>query len=219
MPTVNKDTSVQDVLPASIPSTNCISAPIKASKKYQDKAAKSEALKKEKEKNKTTTNKQKQVRCPSCGGTDHSPSSSKLCPMNKSKTKLPKPKDTVEKTSVIKTPLANTCRYSKLVTLVQELVGRITQLVYAGSIFASYYFLELLENGEELPVITQNPSYNIFSIFASQGKYASDSIKKSFKTFCEYTSLTQSDLGKHARKGYMTIVSSMAKQYETLIRN
>ena len=60
-------------------------------------------LKRKKEKNKTTTNEQKQVRCPSCGGTDRSRSSRKLCPMNKSKTKLPKPKDTVEKTFVIKT--------------------------------------------------------------------------------------------------------------------
>jgi hypothetical protein len=109
MPVVNKDSSVQAVLPAPTPSTSCTSTPIKTSKKYQDKVDKAEALKKEKEKNKTTTNEQKQVRCPSCGGTDHSRSSSKLCPMNKSKTKLPKPKDTVEKTFVIKTFLANTC--------------------------------------------------------------------------------------------------------------
>ncbi|CEJ01632.1 hypothetical protein RMCBS344292_15655 [Rhizopus microsporus] len=193
IPIVNKDTSVQAVLPAPTPSTSSTSAPIK-------------------------TSEQKQVRCPSCGGADHSRSSSKLCPMNKAKTKSPKPKDTVEKTFVIKTSLANTCKYPKFVTLVQ-VVDHITQLVYAGSIFANYYFLKLLENGEELPTITQNLFYNIFSIFAGQGKHASDSIKKSFKTFCESTSLTQSDLDKDASKGYMTIVSSMAKQYETLVRN
>ncbi|WP_461043429.1 hypothetical protein, partial [Streptomyces sundarbansensis] len=117
------------------------------------------------------------------------------------------------------TSSANACRYPKFVTLIQEVVDHITQLVYAGSIFANYYFLELLENGEELPVVIQNLFYNIFSIFAGQEKYASDSIKKSFKTFCESTSLTQSDLDKYASKGYMTIVSSMAKQYETLVRN
>ncbi|CEG74853.1 hypothetical protein RMATCC62417_09989 [Rhizopus microsporus] len=139
--------------------------------------------------------------------------------MNKSKTKFPKPKDTVEKTFVIKTSFANTCKYPKFVTLIQEVVDHITQLVYAGYIFANYYFLELLENDEELPVVNQNLFYNIFSIFAGQGKHASDSIKKSFKTFCESTSLTQSDLGKYASKGYKTIVSSMAKQYETLVRN
>ncbi|CEG63206.1 hypothetical protein RMATCC62417_00389 [Rhizopus microsporus] len=219
MAAVNKDTSAQDVLPAPIPSTSRTFAPIEASKKYQDKVDKTEALKKEKEKNKATTNKQKQVRCPSCGGADYSCSSSKLCPMNKSKTKLPKPKYTVEKTFVIKTSLANTCKYPKFVTLIQEVLDHITQLVYAGSIFANYCFLKLLENGEELLVVTQNLFYNIFSIFAGQGKHASDSIKKSFKTFCESTSLTQSDLNKYASKGYMTIVSSMAKQYETLVRN
>ena len=103
MSAVNKDTSVQAVLPAPTLSTSCTSAPIKTSKKHQDKVDKTEALKKEKEKNKMTTNEQKQVRYPSCGGTDHSRSSRKLCPMNKPKTKLPKPKDTVEKTFVIKT--------------------------------------------------------------------------------------------------------------------
>jgi hypothetical protein len=97
IPTVNKDMSAQDVLPVPTPSTSCTSAPIKASKKCQDKVEKTEALKKEKEKNNMTGNEQKQVRYPSCGGTDHSRSSSKLCPMNKSKTKLPKPKDTVKK--------------------------------------------------------------------------------------------------------------------------
>jgi ribosomal protein L37AE/L43A len=219
MPAVNKDASVQAVLLAPTPSTSCTSAPIKASKKYQDKVAKSEALKKEKEKNKMTGNEQKQVRCPSCGGTDHSRSSSKLCPMNKSKTKLPKPKDTVEKTFIIKTSLANTCKYPKFVTLIQEVVDHITQLVYTGSVFANYYFLELLKNGEELPVVTQNLFYNIFSIFAGQGKHAFDSIQKSFKTLCESTSLTQSDLDKYASKIYMTITSSIAKQYETLVRN
>ncbi|CEG81755.1 hypothetical protein RMATCC62417_15915 [Rhizopus microsporus] len=219
MPTVNKDTIVQGVLPAPIPSTGCTSTLIKASKKYQDKVDKAEALKKEKEKNKTTTNEQIQVRCPSCGETDHSRSSSKLCPMNESKIKLPKPRDTVEKIFVIKASLANTCRYPKFVTLIQEVVDHITQLVYAESIFANYYFLGLLENGEELPVVIQNLFYNIFSIFSGQGKHASDSIKKSFKVFCEPTSLTQSDLGKYASKEYMTIVSSMVKQYETLVRN
>ncbi|CEI92613.1 hypothetical protein RMCBS344292_06867 [Rhizopus microsporus] len=188
IPIANKDTSVQAVLPAPTPSTSCTSAPIKTSKKYQDK-------------NKASNNEQKQVRCPSCGGTDHSRSSSKLCPMNKAKTKPPKPKDTVEKTFVIKTSLSNTFKYPKFVTLVQEAADHITQLVYAGSIFANYYFLELLENGEELPVVTQNLFYNIFSIFAGQGKHVSDRIKKSFKTFCESTSLTQSDLDKYASKG------------------
>ncbi|CEI90907.1 hypothetical protein RMCBS344292_05216 [Rhizopus microsporus] len=139
--------------------------------------------------------------------------------MYKSKTKLIKPKDTVEKPFVIKTSLANTCKYPKFVTLIQGVVDHITQLVYAGSIFANYYFLELLENGEELPVVTQNLFYNVFSIFAGQEKHVSDSIKKSFKAFCESTSLIQSDLDKYASKGYMAIVSSMAKQYETLVRN
>ncbi|CEG76753.1 hypothetical protein RMATCC62417_11610 [Rhizopus microsporus] len=118
-----------------------------------------------------------------------------------------------------KISLANTCRYPKFVTLIQEVADHITQLLYAESIFANYYFLKLLENGEELPVFTQNLFYNIFSVFAGQGKHASDSIKKSFKAFCESTSLTQSGLDKYASKGYMTIISSMAKQYETLVCN
>ncbi|PHZ15923.1 uncharacterized protein RHIMIDRAFT_233527 [Rhizopus microsporus ATCC 52813] len=139
--------------------------------------------------------------------------------MNKSKTKLPKPKDTVEKTSVIKTSLANTCKYPKFVTLIQEVADHITQLVYDGSIIAIYYFLELLENGEELPVATQNLFYKIFSTFVGQEKHVFDSIKKGFKTFCESTSLIEPDLDKYASKGYMTIVSPIANQYEALVRN
>ncbi|KAG1226049.1 hypothetical protein G6F68_019813 [Rhizopus microsporus] len=50
IPTANKDTSVQTVLRALTTSTNCTSAPIKTSKKYQDKIDKTEALKKEKRK-------------------------------------------------------------------------------------------------------------------------------------------------------------------------
>ncbi|ORE05338.1 hypothetical protein BCV72DRAFT_331326 [Rhizopus microsporus var. microsporus] len=114
MPTVNNDTSAQAALPAPIPFTSCTSAPIMTSKKYQDKVDKTEALKKEKEKNKTTSNERKQ-----------------LCPMNKSKAKLPKTKDIAEKPFVIKTSLANACRYPKFVNLIQEVVDHITQLVYA----------------------------------------------------------------------------------------
>ncbi|CEG79938.1 hypothetical protein RMATCC62417_14343 [Rhizopus microsporus] len=169
IPTVNKDMSAQDVLPAPIPSTSCISAPIKASKKYQDKVNKAEALKKEKKRTRRQA-------------------------MSKNK-------------------------YPKFVTLIQEVVDYIIQLVYAVSIFANYYFLELLENGEGLPVVTQSLFYHKFSIFAGQGKHAFDSIKKNFKTFCESTSPTQSNLDKYASMGYITIVSSMAKQYETLVRN
>ncbi|CEI95914.1 hypothetical protein RMCBS344292_10088 [Rhizopus microsporus] len=45
---VNKDTSVQAVLPVPTPSTSSTSAPIKTSKKYQAKNDKAETLKKEK---------------------------------------------------------------------------------------------------------------------------------------------------------------------------
>ena len=116
-----------------------------------------------------------------------------------------------EEAFVIKTSLANSCKYLKFATLIQEAVDYITQIVYAGSIFANCHFLKLLENNEERPVITQNLFYNIYSTFAGQGKYASDSIKKSFKILCESTSLTKYDLDKYASKGYMTIVSFIAK--------
>ncbi|ORE02927.1 hypothetical protein BCV72DRAFT_308705 [Rhizopus microsporus var. microsporus] len=46
-----------------------------------------------------------------------------------SQTEPPKPNDTVEETFVIKISLANICKYPKFVTLIQEVVGYITQLV------------------------------------------------------------------------------------------
>ncbi|CEG83000.1 hypothetical protein RMATCC62417_16983 [Rhizopus microsporus] len=92
MHVVNNDTSIEAVLHAPTSSSSCTFAPTKVTKKFISKVVKIEALKKEKEKNKTLSNEQKQARCPSCSGTYHSRFSSKLCPMNRSKAKLPKPK-------------------------------------------------------------------------------------------------------------------------------
>ncbi|PHZ07471.1 uncharacterized protein RHIMIDRAFT_242575 [Rhizopus microsporus ATCC 52813] len=124
--------------------------------------------------------------------------------------------------AVLHAPTPSTSRTSAPIKAYKKyikVVDHITQLVYAGSIFINYYVLELLEDGEELFMMAQNLFYSMFSIFDGQGKHASNSIKKSFKAFCESTSLTQPDLYKRASKGYMTIASSMAKQYETLIHN
>ncbi|ORE10449.1 hypothetical protein BCV72DRAFT_301837 [Rhizopus microsporus var. microsporus] len=97
--------------------------------------------------------------------------------------KLPKSKDTVEKIFVIKASLANTCRYSKFVSLIEETVDHTTQLVYSGFILANHYLLKLLENCEELPMVAQNLLYNIFSIFACQGKHASDTSRRASRPF------------------------------------
>lgn len=76
------------------------------------------------------------------------------------------------------------------VTLIQEVVDHITQLVYAGSIFADYYSLELLESGEELPVITQG----LFSIFSGQGETCPLIIsRRASSPFCESLTLNQSE--------------------------
>ncbi|KAG1179840.1 hypothetical protein G6F70_002147 [Rhizopus microsporus] len=91
MHVVNNDTSIEALLHAPIPSSSCTFTSTKATKKYKSKVVKTEVLKKKKEKNKTLNNEQKQVRSLSCDGTDHSRSSSKLCPMYRSKAKLPNP--------------------------------------------------------------------------------------------------------------------------------
>ncbi|PHZ16900.1 uncharacterized protein RHIMIDRAFT_287919 [Rhizopus microsporus ATCC 52813] len=64
---------------------------------------------------------------------------------------------------------------------IQKVVDHITQLVYAGSIFANYHSLELLENGEELPV-ENTPLV----------------VSRASRPFRESISLTQSDSKRRA---------------------
>ncbi|ORE01213.1 hypothetical protein BCV72DRAFT_310250 [Rhizopus microsporus var. microsporus] len=117
--------------------------------------------------------------------------------------------------AVLHAPTPSTSRTSAPIKAYKKyikVVDHITQLVYAGSIFINYYVLELLEDGEELFMMAQNLFYSMFSIFDGQGKHASNSIKKSFKAFCESTSLTQPDLYKRANRTLRHILKALSEK-------
>ncbi|CEP14738.1 hypothetical protein [Parasitella parasitica] len=184
----------------------------KVSKKVREKIDKREELEKAKEEAKDTS---KSMKSPTCGGTDHARSSSKNC----SKCVKGKKEAFKEftKTTVIKTSLISCCKFEIVVSEIQKLVVHITQLVFAGSIFANYYYLDQVQNKEVLSEINQNLIYQLFSVLTGRGKKANDELKVCFKKF--YRSLPYDfDLDAYKGQGYSTIVSSMAKQYETLVR-
>ena len=188
------------------------------SKTIQKKIAKQEALKDAREKAKASSSKKQ--KCPTCGGTDHSRSSNAKCPYHR-KSKSEAHRKEFNRTSVIKTNLLNCCKSETMISELQELVAHITQAVYAGSIFANYFYLDEVQKlGENdiATVINQDTIYALFSQITGQGKKASEKIKECFKKFIESLNF-DFDLEQYKSQGYQTVISIMANQYETLIRN
>ncbi|CEP15549.1 hypothetical protein [Parasitella parasitica] len=113
--------------------------------------------------------------------------------------------------------LINCCKYESVVSEIQKLVAHITQVVFAGSIFANYCYLVQVQNKEVPSEIDQNLIYQLFSVLTGQGKKAIDELQACLKKFCQ--SLPDSlDLNTYKGQGYSTVIYSMAKQYETLVR-
>ncbi|CEP17568.1 hypothetical protein [Parasitella parasitica] len=155
------------------------------------------------------------MKCPTCGGTDHARSSSKNC-SERVKGKKEAFKE-FTKAAVIKISLIKCCKYKSVVSEIQKLVAHITQVVFAGSIFANYYCLDQIQNKEVPSEINQNLIYQLFFVITGQGKKANDELQACFKKFCE--SIPNSfDLNEYKGQGYSTIIPSMAKQYETLVQ-
>ncbi|CEP07070.1 hypothetical protein [Parasitella parasitica] len=181
------------------------------SKNVQKKIGKREELEKAKEEAKDAS---KSMKCPTCGGTDHASSSSKNC-FERVKGKKEVFKE-FTKTTDIKTSLINCCKHESVVSEIQKLVAHITQVVFAGSIFANYHYLGQVQNKEVPSEISQNLIYQLFSGLTGQRREASDELQACFRTFHE--SLPSGfDLNAYKGQGYSTIISSMAKQFETLV--
>ncbi|KAI9263633.1 hypothetical protein EDC94DRAFT_518281, partial [Helicostylum pulchrum] len=100
-------------------------------------------------------------KCPSCQGTDHERPSSKKCPEQvKSRAAAPKKFKNLNKV----------CTNAAVIAELQKVVKRVTQVVYAGSMFANYFYLEKLENNKPVARIEQHLIYQLFSLFVGQGK-------------------------------------------------
>ncbi|KAG2207838.1 hypothetical protein INT46_007004 [Mucor plumbeus] len=178
------DESLPDSLFESAPTSAVSSTPAvtsfaSTSSTIPDKIDKQEAL----EQSKEEAGSSRPMRCPKCNGTDHAKASSSKCSQRvKQKAKAFKE---FSKTSIIKISLAKTCKNPKLVEEIRELIAHIIQVVYAGSIFANYIYLNEVQINHTSEPVSHNLIYQFFSVLTGQGKKASDKIKISFQLFCK----------------------------------
>ena len=79
----------------------------------------------------------KLMKCLSCDRADHAIPSVLNCPYHiKSKTEF-------TETLAIKSNLNNTCKDANMILKVQKLVPHLTLVVYAGSLFANYFYIQV----------------------------------------------------------------------------
>jgi hypothetical protein len=155
------------------------------------------------------------MRCPKCNGTDHAKASSSKCSQCvKQKAKAFKE---FSKTSIIKISLAKTCKNSKFVEEIRELIAHITQVVYAGSIFANYIYLNEVQIIHTSEPVSHNLIYQFFSVLTGQGKKATDKIKISFQSFCNV--IPELKLKEYKGKSFQSVIAPAATSYESLVRN
>ncbi|KAI8086972.1 uncharacterized protein B0P05DRAFT_448720, partial [Gilbertella persicaria] len=62
-------------------------------------------------------------------------------------------------TSVLKTNLNNICKSDKFVKKLQEAVSHVSQVVYAGAMFANYFLLHQLKNGQQSSTMSHSLYY------------------------------------------------------------
>ena len=84
--------------------------------------------------------------------------------------------------------------------------------------FANYFYLDQIKNKQVSASITQNLVHYLFSSFIEQGKKVDKEVKNCFDRFCETLS-KGINLYEFKSQVHQTIVSYMAKQYETLACN
>lgn len=181
---------------------------VKRSEKYEAKA------RLQAEKKNIMLESGKEIRCSTCGGTDHERSTSKLCMNRTEKRKAPK---NFKRTSVIKASLINTCRSEKFVEATKEIVKHVRDITYAGSLLANFFFVKLLSENRAIPPITHDLCYGFFSLVAGKGMSSDDNLQEAYANFKSLIPEFKEE--KFISQGYMTILSTAAKEYEESIRN
>ncbi|KAL1935271.1 hypothetical protein VTP01DRAFT_4411 [Rhizomucor pusillus] len=85
------------------------------------------------------------------------------------------------------------------------------------SMFANFFFLSLLEQKKPIPPISHDLVYALFTTIAGQGCQAPESVKTAFKTF--KSQIPAFDAKRFRSKGFMTLISQAAQEYEENVRN
>jgi hypothetical protein len=100
-------------------------------------------------------------RCATCGRTDHSRRSSKLCLDYQPRRAMLTP---LKRTSVIKASLENSCGSADLIDQIRIVVLKHRTITYIGSLFAQFCIIERLADGQPCPILEHNFCYHLFAI-------------------------------------------------------
>ncbi|KAG0165771.1 hypothetical protein DFQ30_008046, partial [Apophysomyces sp. BC1015] len=157
--------------------------------------------------------KEKRVICATCGQEGHSRASSKQCEKHKARRKTT---CALKRKSVIKTSLENTCKDPDFVYSIRFAVKHVRDVSYAGPLFANYYMLWLLKQGKGLPIISHDLCYSMFATIAGTGN-PDEFLMAAFQQFKDDIQIF--DPENFASRGYMTLISDAAKQYEEAVQN
>ncbi|KAI8997012.1 hypothetical protein BDB01DRAFT_830637 [Pilobolus umbonatus] len=147
------------------------------SKKLQKKKDKKVAL----EEFKMLQRTEKPMLCPTCELTDHSRSTSRLCPYRKERKVVQHNSDEVTETFTIKSSLKSTCTSTAFMKSIDQLVEYTTRVVYVDSLFVNYVVLKLVNADENVPIIDQDFVYALFSTLSGNGSKAPKFISQYFE--------------------------------------
>lgn len=203
----------EDSLPDASTSSSSSTLP-HISKKRQVKLDKKSALRDFKMGKKSD----KKKKCSSCGLDNHERKSSSLCLNYKQKEAKSEPEEK-EETFVIKCSLKNVCKDREFIDAITSVTTYTTKVMFIGSLFINYYFLKVLSNDEDVPVIDHTFIYSVFTLITGNGKKTPTYIKDVFNEFCTECEINQATLKSLTSIGYSSVLSIVCKQYETLVRN
>ena len=89
-------------------------------------------------------------------------------------------------------------------------MSHITQVIYAGSMLAAYFYLNQVKNKQAIAAVTPNLVYPLLLLFTEQGKKANEEVRNYFDKFCELLP-GQINLDEFKGQEYQIIVSPIAK--------
>ncbi|KAI8890811.1 hypothetical protein K501DRAFT_141221, partial [Backusella circina FSU 941] len=99
---------------------------------------------------------------------------------------------------------------------VQKLVQHTRDIDFLIFLFANYFCLKRLTNGQDIPVLNQLLVYNLSSLTMGLGGRVNTNVKASFRSFKKEID-NFLDLSLFATQGSSTAISSVMRSYVALI--
>ena len=177
----------------------------KPSKRIQQKIDKREAVEQKRQQKRAG---KKAMKCSSCGRNDHAKLTSRLCPNYKKKVE----DGFYIRQFTIKTSLQDFCPNERLRGALKKLVPYFSKLMCVMSLFANYIVLENLNSQQPVADLDQQFIYKLLITMTGNRKH--ESIVNLWQRFCRETGTRTFE-----NKQLSTALSTIAKQYETNIKN